>query len=47
MNTQAVPVATYSCEVIDWTLDKIPNLDRMTRKKLFMNRMLAKKNRCT
>ena len=43
INTLAVPVILYSYGVIDWKLDEIQDLDRMTRKQLFMNQMLAKK----
>ena len=32
INTIAVPVILYSYEVIDWKLDGIQDLDRMTRK---------------
>ena len=42
-NTLAVPVILYSYGVIDWKLDEIQDLDRMTRKQLCMNWMLAKK----
>ena len=43
INTLAVPVIIYSYGVIDWKLDEIHNLDRMTRKQLCMNQMLAMK----
>ena len=43
INTLAVPVIVYSYGIINWKLDEIQNLDRMTRKQLCMNRMLAKK----
>ena len=43
INTLAVPVILYSHGVIDWKLDEIQDLDRMTRKQLCMNQMLAKK----
>ena len=43
INTLAVPVILYSYGVIDWKLDEIQDLDRMTRKQLCMNWMLAKK----
>ena len=43
INTTAVPVILYSYGVIDWKLDEIQDLDRMTRKQLCMNWMLAKK----
>ena len=43
INTLAVPAILYSYGVIDWKLDEIQDLDRMTRKQLYMNRMLAKK----
>ena len=44
INTLAVPVILYSYGVIDWKLDEIQDLDRMTRRQLCMNWMLAKKN---
>ena len=43
INTLAVPVILYSYVVIDWKLDEIQDLDRMTRKQLCMNQMLAMK----
>ena len=43
INTLAVPVILYSYGVIDWKLDEIQDLDRITRKQLCMNWMLAKK----
>ena len=43
INTIAVPVILYSYGVIDWKLDEIQDLERMTRKQLCMNWMLAKK----
>ena len=43
INTLAVPVILYSYGVIDWKLDEIQDLDRMTRKPMCMNLMLAKK----
>ena len=43
INTLLVPVILYSYGVTDWKLDEIHNLDRMTRKQLCMNQMLAKK----
>ena len=43
INTLAVPVILYSYGVIDWKLDEIQDLDRMTRKQLCMNWMLAMK----
>ena len=43
INTLAVPVILYSYGVIDWKLDEIQDLDRMTRKKLCMNCMLTVK----
>ena len=43
INTLAVPVILYSYGVIDWKLDEIQDLGRMTRKQLCMNWMLAKK----
>ena len=43
INTLVIPVILYSYGVIDWKLDKIQGLDRMTRKQLCMNWMQAKK----
>ena len=43
INTLAVPVVLYSYGVIDWKLNEIQDLDKMTRKQLCMNQMLAKK----
>ena len=43
INTLTVTVILYSYGVIDWKLDEIQDLDRMTRKQLCMNQMLAKK----
>ena len=43
INTLAGPVILYSYGVIDWKLDEIQDFDRMTRKQLCMNRMLARK----
>ena len=43
INTLAVPVVLYSYGIIDWRLNEIQDLDKMTRKQLCMNRMLAKK----
>ena len=43
INTLAVPVILYSYGVIDLKLDEIHDLDRMTRKQLCMNWMLAMK----
>ena len=43
INTLAVPIILYSYGVIDWKLDEIQDLDRMIRKQLCMNQMLAKK----
>ena len=43
INTPAVLVILYSYGVIDWKLDEIQDLNRMTRKQLYMNQMLAKK----
>ena len=39
----AVPVVSYSYGVINWRLDEIQHLDRIARKQLCMNHMLAKK----
>ena len=43
INTLTVPVILYSYGVIDWKLDEIQDLDRMTRKQLCMNQMLVKR----
>ena len=43
INSLAAPIVLYSYGVIDWKLDEIQDLDRMTRKQLCMNQMLAKK----
>ena len=37
INALAVPVILFSYGVIDWKLDEIQELDRMTRKQLCMN----------
>ena len=42
INTLAVPVIIYSYGIINWKLDEIQDLDRMTRKQLCMNQILAK-----
>ena len=41
--TLAVPVILYSYGLIDWKLDELQDFDRMTRKQLCMNQMLAMK----
>ena len=43
INTLAVPLILYSYGVTDWKLDEIQGLDRMTRKQLCLNQMLAMK----
>ena len=43
INTLAVPVILYSYGVIDWKLDEIQDFDRMTRKQMCMNQVLAMK----
>ena len=43
INTLAVPVVLYSYGIIDWKLNELQDLDKMTRKRLCMKRMLAKK----
>ena len=43
INTLADPVILYSYGVTDWKLDEIQDLDRVTRKQLCMNWVLAKK----
>ena len=37
INTLAVPVIVYSYGIINWKLDEIQDLDRITRKQLCMN----------
>ena len=39
VNTLAVPVVTYSFNIINWTMPEIKRLDTKTRKLLTMNRM--------
>ena len=39
INTLAVPVVLYSFGIIDWKLNEIQDLDKMTRKQLCMNQM--------
>jgi len=39
INTVAIPVVTYSFNIINWTLEDIRNLDRKTRKLLTKERM--------
>ena len=39
INTLAVPILTYSFNVVNWTLQEIRKLDRKTRKILTMYRM--------
>lgn len=39
INTLAVPVLTYSFNVVNWKLSEIKNIDRKTRKILTMNRI--------
>ena len=39
MNTLAVPVVTYSFNIIDWTEQELQNVDRKTRKILSAERM--------
>ena len=43
INTLTDPVVLYSYGIIDWELNEIQDLDKMTRKQLCMNWMLAKK----
>ena len=43
INTLAAPVVLYSYGIINWKLNEIQDLDKMTRKQLCMNWMLAKK----
>ena len=39
INTLAVPVVTYSFNIINWQMSEIKKLDRKTRKLLTMERM--------
>ena len=39
INTLAVPVVLYSYGIINWKVEEVKDLDRMTRKQLCMNRM--------
>ena len=43
IKTLAGPVVLYSYGVIDWKLDEVQDLNKMTRKQLCMNWMFAKK----
>ena len=43
INTLAVPVVLYSYGIIDWKLNEIQDLKKMTWKQLCMNWMLARK----
>ena len=43
INCLAVPVIFYSYGIIDWKLDEIQDLDRLTRKQFYMNGLLAEK----
>ena len=43
INTLGVPAVLYSYGVINLKLDEVQSLDKMTRKHLYMNQMLAKK----
>ena len=42
INTLAVPVVLYSYGIINWKLNEIQDLDKMTRKQLCMDQMPAK-----
>ena len=46
INTLAVPVILYSYGVIDWKLDEIQDLDRMTRKQLWYEPDASHEGRC-
>ena len=39
INTIAVPVVTYRCNIINWTTADLKKLDRKTRKLLTMEKM--------
>jgi len=39
INTLAIPVVTYSCNIIDWKKSKIKRLDTKTRKLLTLSEM--------
>ena len=43
INILTVPVILYSYGIINWKLNEIQELDKMTRKQLCMNQILAKK----
>ena len=43
INTLAVQVVLYSCGIIDWKLNEIQDLDKMTRKQLCMTICLPRK----
>ena len=43
INTLAVPVVLCRYGIIDWKLNEIQDLDKMTKEQLCMNWMLAKK----
>ena len=46
INTLPVPIILYSHGVIDWKLDEIQDLDRMTRKQMCMNWDASQEGRC-
>ena len=46
INTPAVPIILYGYGVIDWKLDEIQDLDKMTGKQLCMNWDDSQEGRC-
>ena len=39
INTLAIPVVSYSCNVVNWNLEEIKRIDRKIRKLMTLNRM--------
>ena len=39
INSLAIPVVTYSCNIINWQIEEICRMDAKTRKFLTINRM--------
>ena len=39
INTSAIPVASYSFNVVNWNLEEIKRIDRKIRKLMTLNRM--------
>ena len=42
-NTLRLTIVTYNCGVMEWKIEGIQDIDKMTRKQLCMNRIHAKK----